>query len=192
MPHNVRVSGSWDGGDRPTAGGGSRQISKQWVLAGAGGFVLVAVIAAAGVASLWDSDPDIAPASSEPPPPREYGGPLWFTVGGPDETQLVTNIVARTSTDGPGRPYSGVAKYLANEKCFTDGTNLLVWPRGSRPLTGDRAGVSPADGLDLYDGDTFSANAEQVSIAETEDFPETPTACAPSGKALSLSVVHKN
>jgi hypothetical protein len=186
------VSGSWDDEGRQDSGGGSRQISRQWLIAAAGGFVVVAIIAAAGVASLWDSKPDVPEHSAEPPPPREYGGPLWFTVGGADETQLVTNTNPRNATDGPGTPYTGVARYLTTEKCFTDGTNLLVWPRGSRPLTGDRPGVSPAEGLELFDGDTFSANSEQVTIAETEDFPETPPACAPGGHALSLSVVHKN
>jgi hypothetical protein len=162
------------------------------MLAAAGGFVVVAIVAVAGVASVWDSKPKLAAQSTEPPPPREYGGPLWFTVGGPTETQLVTNTNPRNSPDGPGTAYSGVARYLSNEKCFTDGTNLLVWPRGSRPLSGDRAGVSPAQNVEIYDGDTFSANSESIVIGETEDFPETPPACAPSGHALSLSVVHKN
>lgn len=188
----IRVSGSWDGGDGPTAAGESYRISRQWLLAAGGGFVVVAIIAAVGVAGLWDSEPDVPEHSAEPPPAREYGGPLWFTVGGADETQLVTNTNPRNTTDGPGSPYTGVARYLADEKCFTDGTSLLVWPRGSQPLSGERPGVSPAEGLEIHDGDTFSANSEQVTIAETEDFPPTPTTCAPSGKALSLSVVRKS
>lgn len=166
-------------------------MNRQWLLAGAGAFVVVAIIAVAGVASVWDSKPKLDDRPVGAPPPREYGGPLWFTVGGPDDTQLVTNTLPR-GVAGPGTTYSGVARYLANEKCFTDGTNLLVWPRGSRPLKdGIRAGVNPGDGVDIYEGDTYTATAESIVIAETEEFPPTPAACAPSGNALSLSAVQK-
>ncbi len=159
------------------------------MLAGAGAFVVVAIVTVAGVASVWDEDPELEDRSSGAPPPREYGGPLWFTVGGADETQLVTNTLPR-GVAGPGTSYSGAARYLATEKCFTDGTNLLVWPRGSRPLKeGTRAGVNPGDGVDVYEGESFSATGESIVIAETEEFPSTPAACAPSGNAMSLSAV---
>lgn len=189
VAHNDRVSGSWNDGDVHEAE--PQKWSRQWLLAGAGAAVVVAIVAVAGVASLWDSDPDVPEHSNEPPPPREYGGPLWFTVGSADETQLVTNTNPRNSTDGPGSEYSGVARYLASEKCFTDGTNLLVWPRGSRPLSGSRAGVAPAEGVQVFDGETFRARAETINISQAEDFPPTQNACAPSGNALSLSVVRK-
>ncbi len=162
------------------------------MLAAAGGFVVVFIVAAAGIASLWDSDPEFEDQPTGAAPPREYGGPLWFTVGAAGETQLVTNTLPR-GVPGPGSPYNGVARYLSTEQCFTDGTSLLVWPRGSRPLAdGSRAGVNPADGIDLYDGDSFSANGETILIAEADEFPEVPAACAPSGNALSLSAVSKN
>jgi hypothetical protein len=167
-------------------------MNRQWMLAAAGGFVVVFIIAAAGIASIWDEEPKLEDRPTGPPPPREYGGPLWFTVGAADETQLVTNTLPR-GVRGPGSEYSGVARYLVTEKCFTDGTNLLIWPRGSRPLTRDgRAGVNPTDGVDIYDGDEFTATAESIVVAETEEFPDTPTACAPSGNALSLSAVQNS
>jgi hypothetical protein len=167
-------------------------MNRQWMLAAAGGLVVVFIVAAAGIASIWDEDPKLEDRPAGPPPPREYGGPLWFTVGGPTDPQLVTNTLPR-GVPGPGESYSGVAKYLTEDKCFTDGTSLLVWPRGSRPLTRDgRAGVNPTDGVDIYEGDSFTATAESIVIAETEEFPDTPTACAPSGNALSLSAVGKS
>lgn len=190
MSHNDLVSGSFDDEGQPVPGRAERpQMNKQWMLAAAGAFVVVFIVAAAGIASLWDSEPDLEERTDEAPPPREYGGPLWFTVGGPDESQLVTNTLPR-GVAGPGTAYSGVARYLATEKCFTDGTNLLVWPRGSRPLTeNNRHGVNPGDGVDVYEGETVSATGESIVIAETEEFPSTPAACAPSGNAMSLSAV---
>lgn len=183
------MSGSWDDEAPQNPQGEPRQLNRQWMLAAAGAFVLVFIVAAAGIASMWDEDPDLADRSSGPPPAREYGGPLWFTVGGAEDTQLVTNTLPR-GVAGPGTPYTGVARYLATEKCFTDGTNLLVWPRGSRPLQeNNRAGVNPGDGVDVYEGGTFTAVAESIVIAEAEEFPQTPAACAPSGNALSLSAV---
>ena len=191
MDHNDLVSESYEDEPRQDLGRGLGPLNRQWMLAAAGGFVVVFIIAAAGIASIWDEDPKLADRPSGPPPPREYGGPLWFTVGGADETQLVTNTLPR-GVRGPGSDYSGVASYLAAEKCFTDGTNLLVWPRGSRPLIRDgRAGVNPGDGVDIYEGDAFTATAESIVIAETEEFPDAPTACAPSGNALSLSAVER-
>lgn len=192
MAHNDLVSESFEDEPRQDVGRGPGPMNRQWMLAAAGGFVVVFIIAAAGIASIWDEDPKLEDRPTGPPPPREYGGPLWFTVGGADETQLVTNTLPR-GVSGPGSDYSGVARYLAGEKCFTDGTNLLIWPRGSRPLTqAGRAGVNPTDGVDIYDGDAFTATAESIVVAETEEFPDTPTACAPSGNALSLSAVQKN
>lgn len=192
MAHNDLVSESFEDEPGQDVGRGPGPMNRQWMLAAAGGFVVVFIIAAAGIASIWDEEPKLEDRPSGPPPPREYGGPLWFTVGAADETQLVTNTLPR-GVRGPGSEYAGVAKYLATEKCFTDGTNLLIWPRGSRPLTQDgRAGVNPTDGVDIYDGDAFTATAESIVVAETEEFPDTPTACAPSGKALSLSAVQKN
>lgn len=192
MPHNDLVSESWEDEPREDAGRSPNPINRQWMLAAAGGLVVVFIVAAAGIASIWDEDPTLEDRPTGPLAPREYGGPLWFTVGGADETQLVTNTLPR-GVAGPGSAYSGVARYLGTEKCFTDGTNLLVWPRGSRPLTQDgRAGVNPTDGVDIYEGDTFTATAESIVVAETEEFPDTPTACAPSGNALSLSAVGKN
>ncbi len=191
MAHNDLVSESFEEEAPQAAGPGPGPLNRQWMLAAAGGLVVVFIIAAAGIASIWDEDPKLEDRPAGPPPPREYGGPLWFTVGGPTETQLVTNTLPR-GVAGPGSSYSGVAKYLATEKCFTDGESLLVWPRGSRPLTQDgRAGVNPADGVDIYEGETFTATAETVVVAEAEEFPDTPTACAPSGNALSLSAVGK-
>jgi hypothetical protein len=176
--------------DRQFTGRVPGPLNRQWMLAAAGAFVVVAIVAIAGVASLWD--PDLDDRATGAPPPREYGGPLWFTVGASDETQLVTNTLPR-GVPGPGSPYNGVAKYLPAEKCFTDGTNLLVWPRGSRPLNdGGRAGVNPGDGVDIFDGDAFSANAETVLIETAQEFPPVPEACAPSGNALSLSAVSKS
>lgn len=191
MAHNGPVSGSSDDDDREPFTFGPGPMNRQWMLAAAGAFVVVAIVTVAGVASIWDEEPELENRAGGAPPPREYGGPLWFTVGAADGTQLVTNTLPR-GVPGPGSPYNGVARYLATEKCFTDGTNLLVWPRGSRPLDeGGRAGVNPGDGIDIFDGDTFNAQAETVVIADAEDFPEPPTACAPSGNALSLSAVSK-
>ncbi len=178
--------------DREFTGRVPGPLNRQWMLAAAGAFVVVAIVAIAGVASFWDEDPDLEDRATGAPPPREYGGPLWFTVGATDETQLVTNTLPR-GVPGPGSPYNGVAKYLTAENCFTDGTNLLVWPRGSRPLTANgRAGVNPGDGVDIFDGDSFSANAETVLIETAQEFPAVPDACAPSGNALSLSAVSKS
>lgn len=192
VSHNDLVSGSFDeDGQQPSGRAPGQQLNKQWMLAAAGAFVVVFIVAAAGIASLWDSEPDLETRTDEAPPPREYGGPLWFTVGGPDESQLVTNTLPR-GVAGPGSAYSGVAQYLAAEKCFTDGTNLLVWPRGSRPLTENgRHGVNAGDGVDIYEGDTVSATGESIVIAETEEFPSNPAACAPSGNAMSLSAVKR-
>lgn len=161
-------------------------MNRQWLLAAAGGFVVLAIVVVAGAASFWDSQPDVGPRSTGAPPPREYGGPLWFTVGGAEETQLITNTTAR-GVVGPGTQVSAVARYLGEQKCFTDGTNVLVWPRGSRPITGEKAGVNPADGVQILDGGTFRANGEEIVIADADQFPEVDPLCAPSGKALSLS-----
>lgn len=189
VAHNDLVSEPFEEEPPPTLGSGPGPMNRQWLLAAAGGLVVVFIIAAAGIASIWDKDPKLEDRPAGPPPPREYGGPLWFTVGGPTETQLVTNTLPR-GVAGPGSPYTGVATYLSEHQCFTDGTNLLVWPRGSRPLIQDgRVGVNPTDGVEIYDGDSFTATAESVVVAETEEFPDTPTACAPSGNALSLSAV---
>ncbi len=166
------------------------QVNRQWLLAAAGGFVVLAIVVVAGAASFWDSEPDLEGRASADAPPREYGGPLWFTVGGADETQLITNTIPR-AVAGPGPQVSVVARYLSAPKCFTDGTHVLVWPRGSRPLTGERAGVSPADGVQIYDGDTVRANGEEIVIVDADDFPEVNLQCAPSGKALSLSDAKK-
>lgn len=165
-------------------------LDRRWLfLAVAGGAALVAAVVA-GV-SVFESEPadtDTEQQRSDAPP-REYGGPLWFTVGDADQTQLVTNSLPR-GIEGPGTQTTGTARYLADQQCFTDGTHLLVWPRGSRPLSVDgKAGVAPADGLQIFDGEEFRANAEQLTILETPDFPRVDSACAPDGTALSLSAV---
>lgn len=184
MAHNDRVSGSSD--DDFVRPGERNPVNRQWLLAAAGGFVVLAIIVVAGAASIWDSEPSLDDRPTGDPPPREYGGPLWFTVGAADQTQLITNTIPRAVV-GPGQAVTAVARYLPIQKCFTDGSHVLVWPRGSRPITGDRAGVSPADGVQILDGDTFRATGEEIVIADADQFPETEGQCAPSGKALSLS-----
>ena len=84
---------------------------------------------------------------------------------------------------------SGTSRYLAAQRCFTDGEHVLVWPRGSRPITGDRAGVEPGTDVTVLDGDSFTATGEVVLLEGSEGFPAVDPACAPSGSALSLSAV---
>ncbi|MGQ0630450.1 MAG: hypothetical protein ACT4P1_05365 [Sporichthyaceae bacterium] len=175
-------------GEGPTSPEGPGPLNRKWIPVAVLAFAAASVGVVAGTASIWESEPDITTSVDVEPPPREYGGPLWFTVGADDETQLITNSTP-LGVVGPGVTTSGTARYLSVERCFTDGTRVLVWPRGSRPVTGERAGVEPADSVRILDGETFTGTGEQIIIAETEGFPDVGPACAPGGEALSLSAV---
>lgn len=187
MPQNGDVSD--DDNVREPSGRVPGPLDRRWLwLAIAGGAVLTVAVVA-GAASLWESEPELQARSAGDRPAREYGGPVWFTAGAADETQLVTNSLPR-GVAGPGTATVGTARYLADQKCFTDGNRLLVWPRGSRPLSIDgRPGVSPGDDVQILDGESFRAIGEELTIVDTEGFPEIDPACAPGGLALSLSAV---
>ncbi|MGQ0626237.1 MAG: hypothetical protein ACT4PP_16520 [Sporichthyaceae bacterium] len=168
--------------------GGPGPLNPRWIPVAILAFAAASVAVLAGTAGIWESEPDIATSAPAPAPPREYGGPLWFTVGADDETQLITNTTPR-AVAGPGVAVRGTARYLPAERCFTDGTRVLAWPRGSRPLTGAAAGVEPAEGVRILNGTGFTATGEVIIIAGTPGFPQIDPACAPGGEALSLTAV---
>lgn len=175
-------------GESGTPYTGPGPLNRKWIPVAVLAFAAASVAVVAGTASIWESEPDIAETVDAVPPPREYGGPLWFTVGADDETQLVTNSTP-LGVVGAGVTTTGTARYLSAERCFTDGTRVLVWPRGSRSVTGERAGVEPAEGVRILDGETFTGTGEQIIIEGSEGFPDVGAACAPSGEALSLTAV---